>query len=375
MTGSRVARIDRAAISANVAALAAAAATEHVMAVVKADGYGHGALTAANAALEGGADWLGVADLEEAHALRAAGVDAPILAWLHDPFADFAPAVEAGIDIGVSTRAQLEAIGALDADRRAGRRAVVQIKVDTGLHRNGLPPEEWEPFAERAAALQALGRLEVRGVFSHLANTDAESDAAALRAFERALGILAAAGIEPELRHLASSAAAISRPATRFDLVRLGIASYGLSPFGAAGAPDGSAPVRLIPAMTLTSRVAAVRSAAPGAGVSYDHTWRADEPTRLALVPIGYADGVPRAASNTAEVTIDGRRFPVRGRIAMDQFVVDIGDARVEVGDEVVLFGNPDDGVPGADDWARWSDTINYEIVTRIGPRVKKVPR
>lgn len=375
MTSSRVARIDRAAISANVAALAAVAATEHTMVVVKAGGYGHGAETAARAALDGGADWLGVADLDEALALRAADVRAPMLAWLHDPFAEFASAVEAGIDIGVSTRAQLEALSDLAVGGASAGRPVVQVKVDTGLHRNGLAPEEWESFAERAAELRRLGRIDVRGVFSHLANTDAESDAAAVSSFERALAVFGSAGIEPELRHLASSAAAISRPDTRFDLVRLGIGSYGLSPFGPAGAPEGSAPVQLTPAMTLTSRVAAVRSAASGAGVSYDHTWRADGPTRLALVPVGYADGVPRAASNTAEVSIDDRRFPVRGRIAMDQFVVEIGDERVDVGDEVVLFGDPRDGVPGADDWARWSDTINYEIVTRIGPRVRREPR
>ncbi|MET0589542.1 MAG: alanine racemase [Naasia sp.] len=368
--GSREAVIDSAAISRNVEALARAVSAPAVMAVVKADGYGHGALTAARAALDGGADWLGVADLDEAMQLRSAGVAAPLLAWLHDPFADFAPAVDAGVDIGVSTAAQLEALAEIGG---RGARPTVQFKVETGLNRNGLAPEDWEKVAARAVELERLGRLRVRGIFSHLANTDADSDAAAVVAFDRAVAIFEAAGASFELRHLASTAGALSRPDARFDLVRLGIGIYGLSPFGDSTAPDGAAPVELTPAMTLRSRIAAVRDAEAGDGVSYDHTWRSEEATRLALVPIGYADGVPRAASGRAEVSVGGRRVPVRGRIAMDQFVVEIGGADIAVGDEVVLFGDPQGGVPSADDWARWSGTINYEVVTRIGPRVRRV--
>ncbi|MCU1438587.1 MAG: alanine racemase [Naasia sp.] len=364
MTGSplREAVVDVDAIAANVAHLRALAGTEHAMAVVKADGYGHGAVPTARAALEGGADWLGVADVAEALPLRDAGIRAPILAWLHDPDADFRTAIDAGVDIGVSTIAQLEAVAATDADGLPA----VQLKVDSGLSRNGLAPDEWAAAFERAASLERAGLLRVRGLLSHLSNASAEADAAALAAFRDALAAADAAGLTLELRHLASTAGAIGRPDARFDLVRLGIGMYGLSPFGREGGPAG-----LRPAMTLRSRVAAVRTVPAGTGVSYDHTWRAAEATRLALVPLGYADGVPRAASGRAEVAIGGVRRPVRGRIAMDQLIVEV-DGDVAVGDEAVLFGDPATGAPGADDWADWADTINYEIVTRIGPRVER---
>jgi alanine racemase len=372
VTSAREAVIDEAAISRNVASLRALVGTAHTMAVVKADGYGHGTVRAARAALAGGADWLGVADVAEALELRSAGIDAPVLAWLHDPFEDFAPAVLAGVDIGVSTVEQLEAVAALGV----GVTPVVQLKVETGLNRNGFAESTWDTAFRRAAMLQAGGALTVRGVFSHLANASADDDARAVDAFRRALDAAAEAGLEVELRHLASTAGAIRRPDARFDLVRLGIGCYGLSPFGPGDEPQSVPPLQLTPAMTLRSRVALLRDVAPGAGVSYDLTWRAETATTLALVPLGYADGVPRAASGQAEVWIAGRRHPIRGRIAMDQFVVDVGAAGggdVSVGDEVVLFGDPAAGYPSADDWARWSSSINYEIVTRIGPRVRRV--
>ncbi|THG29747.1 alanine racemase [Naasia lichenicola] len=360
----RRADIDLAAIRANVERLRAQVAPAVAMAVVKANGYGHGAALVARAALEGGAAWLGVADIGEALALRAAGITAPILAWLHDPTTDFAPAIDAGIDIGVSTIDQLEAIASLDTDAPP----LVQLKVETGLSRNGLPPAHWDEAFERAALLEKAGLLRVRGIFSHLANTSAESDEEAIAAFSTALALAEDAGLSPDLRHLASTAAAIQRPHARFDLVRLGIGIYGLSPFGEMDSAD----LGLRPAMTLRGRIAAVRRVDEGAGVSYDHIWRASAPTTLALIPLGYAEGIPRAASDVAEVWIDGVRHPVRGRIAMDQLVVDVGDAPVQVGDIAVLFGDPARGHPSADDWARWAGTINYEIVTRIGPRVER---
>lgn len=374
MTSAREAVIDETAITRNVETLRALVGTRHTMAVVKADGYGHGTARAARAALAGGADWLGVADVAEALTLRAAGIEAPILAWLHDPFEDFAPAVLAGVDIGVSTIEQLEAVAAL----RVRTTPVVQLKVETGLNRNGFAPSGWSDAFARAAALQAEGALRVRGVFSHLANASEEDDARAVSAFRAALDAASAAGLDLELRHLASTAGALRRPDARFDLVRLGIGCYGLSPFGPSDSAEGTPPIRLTPAMTLRSRVALVRDVEPGAGVSYDLTWRAETATTLALVPMGYADGVPRAASGRAEVWIAGRRHPIRGRIAMDQFVVDVGSAargasEVSVGDEVVLFGDPAAGYPSADEWALWSSSINYEIVTRIGPRVRRV--
>lgn len=363
----REAVVDLDAIRHNVEHLAGVFAPARTMAVVKADAYGHGAVPVARAALAGGATWLGVADLDEAAALRDAGIDAPVLAWLLDPDARFAVAVERDIDLGVSSVEQLEAIAVAAAS--VGRRAHVHLKADTGLSRNGIAPESWGAAVATAARLERAGSIGVRGIFSHLANTSTEADAAQLAAFERALAAASAAGLAPEVRHIASTAGALRRPDSRYDLVRLGIGAYGISPFG-----DGTtaADLGLRPAMTLRGRVAAVRRIEAGTGVSYGHTWRAEHPTTLALVPLGYADGVPRQASGRAEVLLAGARRRVVGRIAMDQFVVDVGDDDVAVGDEVVLFGDPATGAPSADDWGDAADTIGYEIVTRIGPRVPR---
>lgn len=363
----REAVIDLDAVTTNVRTLIERVAPTQAMAVVKADAYGHGAVPAARAALAGGASWLGTADLAEALAVRAAGITAPVLAWLHDPGTGFGDAIAADIDLGVSSLGQLERIA--EAARSAGRRAAVHLKVDTGLSRNGVAPADWPAAVARAAELEREGVVLVRGIFSHLANTSPESDAAQLTAFEGALAEASAAGLAPELRHVASTAAALSLPAARYDLVRLGIGCYGIPPYC-----DGttSAELGLTPVMTLRGRVAAVRRIAAGDGVSYGHTWRAARPTTLALVPLGYADGVPRQASGRAEVLLAGARRPVVGRIAMDQFLVDVGDDPVAVGDEVVLFGDPATGAPSADDWGDAADTIGYEIVTRVGPRVPR---
>jgi alanine racemase len=360
----RVARIDAAAIAANVRALRRMAGTREFLAVVKADGYGHGAATAARAALEGGASWLGVADPDEALALRRAGIDAPLLAWILHTDADFAPVAAAAIDLGVSSEEQLLRVAATAPG------AAVQLKLDTGLSRNGVEARFWGRVFETAAELEREGALRVRGVFSHLANTSPEEDALAERRFAEAVRLARGAGLDPPLLHLSSTAAAVTRDQSAVTMVRCGIGIYGVSPFGDPGrVPDG-----LRPAMTLATEVVAVRRIGAGAGVSYDHLWRAEQPTTLALVPLGYADGVPRAASNRGEVLLGGARRPVRGRIAMDQLLVDVGDDDVRVGDEVVIFGDPATGAPSADDWGVWADTIGYEIVTCIGPRVERVP-
>ena len=363
----REAVVDLDAIRENVATLTSRAAPARSMVVVKANAYGHGAVPVARAALAGGADWLGVADLEEAVGLRDAGIDAPILAWLHDPDTDFARAVSRGIELGVSSIHQLRSVA--DAAASVGHRAAVHLKLDTGLSRNGLAPQDWPEVMALAARLERDGAVIVRGIFSHLANTSADEDAAQLAAFTDAVSMATAAGLSPEVRHLASTAGAVRRPESRLDLVRLGIGCYGVSPFD-DGTTAGALGLRA--AMTLRARVAAVRRVEPGTGVSYGHAWRATRPTTLALVPLGYADGVPRQASDRAEVLLAGARRRVVGRIAMDQFVVDAGDADVAVGDEVVLFGDPATGAPSADDWARAADTIGYEIVTRIGPRGRR---
>ncbi|MBX3099220.1 MAG: alanine racemase [Salinibacterium sp.] len=354
----REALIDLGAISHNVEVLRGIAGVD-AMVIVKANGYGHGAVESARAALAGGATWLGVADLDEARALRVAGVDAPLLAWLHDPVADFASAVEAGIDVGVSSAAQLEALAALPG------RAEVQLKVDTGLGRNGATLESWPSLVADAAAHERAGRLHVRGIWSHLSNTGADEDAAQVQIFAEALAAAHAAGLDPELVHLAATAGALHVPASRFGMVRLGIGAYGLS-------PDAAPVAQLRPAMELAASVVSTKRVPAGHGVSYGYDHVTSDETTLALVPLGYADGIPRHASGRAQVTINGVRHRVTGRIAMDQFVVDVGDHAVAVGDRVVLFGDDRSGVPSAADWADWADTINYEVVTRIGNRVKR---
>jgi alanine racemase len=245
------------------------------------------------------------------------------------------------------------------------------LKVDSGLSRNGIAPAELSAVVERAAALQARGDIRVRGIFSHLSNTSPADDARQKGVFDQAVAEARAAGLDPELRHLASTQAALEQPSFRYELVRIGIGLYGLP---AAASADAAA-LGLRPVMRLEGAVAAVRRVPAGTGVSYGYTHRTEHDTTLALVPLGYADGVPRAASSRAEVSINGRRCPVVGRIAMDQFLVDVGEGAVRVGDRVVLWGDPVDGVPSAEDWAAAADTIGYEIVTRVGPRVPRVAR
>ncbi|WP_181068382.1 alanine racemase [Rathayibacter sp. AY1A2] len=362
----REAVIDVDAMAANAARLRELTGARRLMAVVKANGYGHGALAAAQAALDGGADALGTAELREAVALREAGVVAPILCWLHDPGEDFDAALEHSIDVAVSSVDQIDTLAQSAEDR--GVRAAVQLKVDTGLSRNGAAEEEWPHLAESLARHSARGTVHLTGLFSHLSNTSREDDLVQLALLRRAEAVLAAHGVQVPVLHLAATAAALRLPETRLDMVRSGIALYGLSPFE----DETSLQLGLVPAMTLQGRVAGVRRVPHGTGVSYDYTWRAEGGTTLALVPFGYADGIPRSASGVAEVSIGGRRHRIAGRVAMDQFVVDVGDASVATGDPVTLWGDPTTGVPSVDEWARWCGTINYELVTRLGPRVQR---
>ncbi|WP_426323973.1 alanine racemase [Microbacterium sp. E-13] len=360
----REAVVDVSAIEDNVRHLRRLTGSD-VIAVVKADGYGHGAVRSANAALAGGASRLGVSDITEALALRRAGIDAPIVAWLHAPGADFAEAAARGIELGISSLEQLQkAAAAASADRPVG----VHLKLETGLSRNGIAPADYRIVFSEAARLERIGRVRVVALFSHLSNASVEDDRAALRTFQEAIADAASLGLAPPLRHIAATHAAIDLPEARLGCVRIGIGIYGLSPFD----DRSSADLGLRPAMTLRGAVAAVRRVPAGKGVSYGYDYRAERETTLALVPLGYADGVPRQASGVGPVAIAGRRFTVAGRIAMDQFVVDVGDAPVAVGDEAVLFGDPTLGLPAATEWADAAGTINYEIVTRIGPRVPR---
>jgi alanine racemase len=363
--------IDVSAIRDNVAALCAHAGGAAVMAVVKADAYGHGLVPAARAALDGGAAWLGVAQLAEAIALRTAGVQAPVLAWLTVPGDRYAEAVLAGVDLGVSARWALEEVAV--AARDTGTTARVQLKVDTGLGRNGVSLRGWPDLVDAALKLAAEGVVDLVGAFSHYAWADAPEHPTVRRqteAFRGALDVASARGARFALRHLANSAATLTNPDARFDLVRPGLAVYGLSPV-----PDLAGPERfgLRPAMTLLSRVALVKQVEAGQGVSYGHAYTAPRDTTLALLPLGYADGLPRHAGNVGPVLLGGRRLRVAGRVCMDQVVVDVADADVAEGDVAVLFGPGDGGGPTAQDWADAAGTISYEIVSRVGSRVPRL--
>ncbi len=357
--------VDLAAIRHNVRLLKELVGTQY-MAVVKADGYGHGLAESARAAREGGADWLGVATIDEALALRAAGDTGRVLCWLTVPGDDWAAAIAQDIDVTVYSEAELEAV--LEAVVATGLEARVQIKVDTGLGRGGARRAAWHDLFATAADHDREGRIRVTGIWSHLSSSDEPDDAAndaQEAAFQDALDLAASAGLEDvEVTHLANSAAAILRPSSRRDLVRVGIATYGLDP-----APGLTPDLGLRPAMTARASLAMVKHVEAGDAVGYGRTWVADGDTTLGLVPAGYGDGLPRVGGNRAEVQVAGRRRPVRGRISMDQLVVDLGGDDPGAGAEVAVFGPGDDGEPTAQDWAEACGTISYEIVTRIGGR------
>jgi len=355
--------VDLDAIAHNVTLLSERAAGAATMAVVKADAYGHGAVPVATAALSAGATWLGACSLDEALALRAAGITAPILSWLDTAAVDFAPVIAAGVDVSASSVRELDAIVA--GARLAGRPARVHLKIDTGLTRNGCPAAVWPALVAAAAGAQDI---DVVAVWSHLACADEPGhpsiDNQAKR-FDDAYRVALAAGMTP-IRHLANSAATLSRPDLHFDLVRVGIAMYGLNPL-----PQQE---DLRPAMAFRSSVALVKQVPAGESVSYGHTWTAERDTTLALVPAGYADGVPRGLSGRLEVLLGGRRRPVVGRVCMDQIMVDCGDDPVSEGDIVTLFGSGAHGEPTATEWANLLGTIDYEIVTGMyRPRVSRV--
>ena len=359
--------MDLDAIRHNVAALREAVAPARLMVVVKADGYGHGMVEVARAAREAGADWLGVAVLEEALTLRAAGDTGPLLCWLGVPGEDPGPAVDADVEVTAYTPDEVAAVAA--AARALGRRAGLQLKVDTGLGRGGATEADWPALVAAAAQAQEAGAVEVTGIWSHFACSDEPdhpANDAQEAAYLRALDVAGQAGLRPRWRHLANSAAALTRPSSRFDLVRCGLAAYGLSPVPQL---HDSAALDLVPAMTATARLALVKRVPAGSGVSYGHTHVTDRETTLGVVPVGYAEGVLRSASGVAPMLVGGRRTTVAGRVCMDQLVVDVGDTPVEAGDEVVLFGPGLAGEPTAEEWARACGTISYEIVTRIGGR------
>src|SRR5690349_5972469 len=359
--------VDLGAIQHNVRVLREHAGSAQVMAVVKADGYGHGAVEVARAALAAGAAELGVATIDEALALRAAGITAPVLAWLHPPRIDFGPALQSDVQIAVSSARQLDEL--LDAVRRTGRTAAVTLKVDTGLNRNGVPLAQYPSMLDALAPAIAEDRIRLRGLMSHMVHADQPNSPINNLQAQRFTDIVALARekkVPFDIAHLSNSSSTMSRPDLAFDMVRPGIALYGLSPVPTLG------DMGLIPAMTVKCSVALVKSIHAGEGVSYGHTWIAQQDTTVALMPIGYADGVFRSLGGRLEVLINGRRRPGVGRICMDQFLVDLGPGHVDVaeGDEAILFGPGTHGESTAQEWADLLDTIHYEVVTNPRGRI-----
>lgn len=359
--------IDLDALAHNVRVLRAAVRPEaQICAIVKANAYGHGDVEIARAALAAGATRLGVILVDEALRLRDGGIDAPIL-LLHEPPADRAAEVVANdLTSVVFTTATIGALG--DAADRAGRSVKVHLKVDTGLNRLGAPPET---LPEIAAALGKEQRLEIEGLFTHFAFADQPTNPfidTQLARFEDATARLRALGIDPPIRHAGNSAACLTRPDAHFDMVRPGIALYGLSPGPEVGGTEGLRPV-----LALRARAAMVKRIAAGEAVSYGHRYRVDRPSTIVSIPLGYADGWPRLLANNAEVLVGGKRYAAVGTVTMDSFMADLGDDTCEIGDEVTLIGAQGADRITADEVAARSQTINYEVTTRISSRIPRV--
>ena len=357
--------IDLDAVEANLENFRKRAPGAKILAVVKANAYGHGLYEVALKLETAKVDYFGVADVDEALQLREGGIETPVLAWLHDPNDRFTEALSANVDLGVANLEQLERIA--DAARITGKVAKLHLKVDTGLSRNGSTLEEWPTLISATVDLVGQQLVEVVGVFSHLSSTSEADDRAQIAAFDAAVEQAKALGLDFELRHLTASDGTISYPEANYEMVRIGVGLYGLSPF----ADHTSAEYDLRPAMTAKALVTQVKRVQAGAGISYGYMTRTKAETTLALVPVGYAEGLPRNASGNAEVAINGKRYKIESRIAMDQFVIDVGDDEVVAGDEVFIFGDPAAGHPSANDLANAADTINYEIVTRMGGRFR----
>lgn len=368
MSNRAQAEIDLGAIASNIAFLQKHAGVP-VMAVVKADAYGHGLVPIARAAISAGAQWLGVALLEEALALREAGMAAPILAWLVPSGSDYASAIRADIDLAVPSLAIYEEI--LSAANVISRKPRIHIEVDTGMTRGGFL-DEWDTFLLKIE--ESKDRVEVVGFFSHFARADepgASQNSIQLKRFIEMTDDLNRIGIEPEIHHLSNSAATLVDASSHFDLVRTGIAMYGLTPD--LQHLGNSKHLGLKPAMTLKAKIHLVKEVRAGIPVGYGGGATTETDTILGVIAMGYGDGIPRIAQNVG-VLVNGKRAPIIGRISMDQFVVDLGiGSQAKAGDWVTIFGPGNDDEYTADDWGSASSSINYEIVTRIGPRVPRI--
>jgi alanine racemase len=361
--------VDLDAITGNVRRLVTEVAPAQLMAVVKADAYGHGAVPVARAAIAAGARWLGVALVEEAVELREAGISAPLLVLSepHPAAADLC--VDQRIAVTLCTEAGVRVFGM--AGRLAGRPVPAHLKVDTGMHRQGCAPADLPELVRLAMAERGL---EVEGLWSHFAVADEPAAAATtdrqVETFERALAVASEQGLLPRWRHIANSAGATLRADARFDMVRVGIELYGLAP---APALTGEVNQRLRPALALRAAVSAVRAIEAGERVSYGHRWAAPRATRIATLPVGYADGVRRGLSGQIRVLLGERNLAQVGTITMDQLMVDIGDAPIEVGEVATLLGDPARGEPGVGEWARVLGSIDYEVTCGLSPRLPRV--
>jgi alanine racemase len=355
--------VDLSAIKYNIELLKKTAGTK-LLAVVKADAYGHGLVPVAKAALSAGADYLGVALLEEAISLRDAGIEAPILAWLVQPGSDFKKAIELDIELAVASLKALNEISAASV----GKKAKVHLEVDTGMTRGGFL-NEWDQLSA-----DHLSNVEIVGIFSHFARADEPSEKQnedqRVR-FNQMVAKVHSLGFTKVIRHLSNSAATLKDGAASFDMVRTGIAMYGLSPD--VKTLGSSQSLGLRPAMQLRAALYLVKDVPAGSPVGYGATESTSCDTKLGVVAMGYADGIPRIAHDAGIWSSSGKA-PIIGRVSMDQFVVDLGPAsKMQSGDWLVIFGNGSHGEYTADDWGAASGSINYEIVTRIGPRVPRI--
>ena len=351
--------VDPGAVAANTRRVATATDAA-VMAVVKADGFGHGAALVARVALANGASWLGVTSLAEGLELRATGIDAPVLSWLNAVDTDFTDAVVAQIDVAVPSVQHLEAV------LRAGGRTRVHLHLDTGMARDGAEPASWAALCRLARNAERCGRLHVVGVMGHLPCADEPGHPAnslARTRFAWGVKVARASGLRVEHRHLAATAATLTDPLSHHTLVRVGAGLVGIDPSGST---------ELAGALTLTAPFVSIRRVRGGTGVGYGHLWSTPGATTLGLLPLGYADGLPRTASGSAEVMVRGRRCPVVGRISMDQAVVDLGDLGVVPGERATVLGTGSAGEPTTAEWAAWSGTLPHEIVTGFGKRVAR---
>ncbi|MCD4687604.1 MAG: alanine racemase [Anaerolineae bacterium] len=362
------AEIDLGAIAENTQALKQYIGPDvRLIAVVKANAYGHGAVEVARTALAHGAEWLGVGRLDEGVALRDTGIDVPILVLSYTSAHEVRAALDYALTLTVAEIPVAEAVS--EYARQRNTRARAHVKVDTGMGRYGLLPDEVVPFFERVAALPGL---EIEGIYSHFATADVTDKTYAHQqfdTFQAVLGNLAAAGHRPPVRHIANSAGTLDLPTMHLDAVRTGLALYGMYPSVEVGKT-----VPLKPALTLKSRVARVRTLPAGASISYGRTYITPRAMPVALVPVGYGDGYHRVLSNRGAVLINGQRAPIVGRVCMDQFVVDIsGAGHVAVDDEVVLLGAQGNDRITAEEIADWAETLNYQVTTALMARVPRV--